>query len=86
MKRELADGPSPTRSVFEDEVLEVFRTGGEPLPNVTIGGDEVDLYWPHLRLVVEVDGKPHDNPTAKADDDAKQARLEARGLKVLRLS
>ncbi len=66
-------------------MLEVFRTGGEPQPNVVIGGDEVDLYWPALRIVVEVDGQPHDNPTAQADDDAKTRRLEARGVRVLRL-
>jgi hypothetical protein len=86
LKRELADGPSPTRSGFEDEVLDIFRTGGEPQPNVSIDGDEVDLYWPQLGIVIEVDGQPHDNPTARADDAAKRSRLEARGLKVLRLS
>ena len=86
LKRELADGPSPTRSRFEDDVLEVFRTGGEPLPNHEIGDDEVDLYFPKLNLVIEVDGGVHDNPTAKADDAVKQARLEALGLTVLRLS
>ncbi len=86
LKRELADGPSPTRSGFEDEVLEVFRTGGEPLVNQVIGGDEVDLYWPKLGVIIEVDGSPHDNPTAQADDAVKQARLQARGYTVLRLS
>ncbi|MEJ7891408.1 MAG: DUF559 domain-containing protein [Solirubrobacteraceae bacterium] len=86
MKRELADGPSPTRSGFEDDVLDVFRRGGEPEVNADIGGDEVDLYFPALAVVIEVDGSPHANPTAKADDAVKQARLEARGLQVLRLS
>ena len=86
LKRELADGPSPTRSRFEDDVLDVFRKGGEPLPNHEFGDDEVDLYFPKLNLVIEVDGGVHDNPTAKADDAVKQARLEALGLTVLRLS
>ncbi|MEA2126489.1 MAG: hypothetical protein QOI80_3271 [Solirubrobacteraceae bacterium] len=86
LKRELADGPSPTRSTFEDEILELFRHGGEPEINYKLGGDEFDLCWPDLRKIVEVDGSPHDNPTARADDAAKQARAEARGFQVLRLS
>ena len=86
LKRELADGPSRTRSGFEDDVLEVFRTGGEPDHNADLHGMEVDLYFPRLGVVIEVDGGVHDNPTAKADDAAKQARLEALGYTVLRLS
>ena len=85
MKRELATGPSPTRSVNEDEVLEIFRTGGDPLINHVIGGDEVDLYFPKLGIAVEVDGPPHDNPTAQADDAAKGQRLQARGIRLLRV-
>lgn len=87
LKQELADGPSPTRSGFEDEVLEVFRKGGEPEVNAVIDGDEVDLFFRKLGVVVEIDGGVHDNPTARADDAAKQARLEKRrGLRVLRVS
>ena len=85
MKRELAAGPSPTRSGFEDEVLEVFRSGGEPLVNHVIDGDELDLYFPELRVAIEVDGAPHDNPTAQADDEAKTQRMRAKGIRVLRL-
>ena len=86
MKRELATGPSPTRSGFEDEVLELFRTGGEPLVNHVIAGDELDLYFPRLNVAIEVQGQPHDNPTAQADDEAKRQRLARRGVKVLFLS
>jgi hypothetical protein len=86
MRRELRDGPSPTRSGFEDEVLEVLRSGEVPLPNEKVFGEEVDLFFPRHGVVIEVDGGVHDNPTSRADDEAKQARLEARGLKVLRLS
>jgi very-short-patch-repair endonuclease len=46
---------------------------------------EVDLYFPALGVVIEVDGGVHDNPTAKADDAAKTERLEALGYTVLRL-
>lgn len=86
LKRELSEGPSRTRSGFEDEVLDVFRHGGEPLQNHRIGRDEVDLFFPRLNVAIEVDGPVHDNPTAQADDAAKQARLERRGVRVLRLS
>jgi hypothetical protein len=85
LKHELADGPSPTRSGLEDEALEVFRHGGPPLVNAEVFDEEVDLYWPALGVVIEIDGSPHDNPTAKADDAAKQARLEERGLRMFRL-
>jgi hypothetical protein len=81
LRRELADGPSPTRSTFEDDVLELFRHG-EPVPNYRLGTDEFDLAWPALRKLVEVQGSPHDNPTARADDIAKEARANARGFTV----
>jgi very-short-patch-repair endonuclease len=50
-----------------------------------IDGDEVDLFFPRAGVVFEVDGAPHDNPTAQADDERKRARLESRRLRVLRL-
>ena len=85
MKRELADGPSPTRSANEDDVLELLRHAGRILPNHVIAGDEVDLYLPEHNTAIEVDSPIHDNPTAQADDAAKQARLEARGITVRRI-
>ena len=86
LNRELRDGPSRTRSANEDEVLEVFRHGGEPVPNAIIAGDEVDLFFPRLGVAVEVQGPPHENPTARADDIAKEQRLAARGVRVLWIS
>jgi hypothetical protein len=83
LRRELADGPSPTRSATEDEILELFRKGGEPIPNYVIGGDEFDLYFLELGVAVEIMSGLHDNPTAQADDLAKKARAEARGTRVL---
>jgi hypothetical protein len=83
MKRELAEGPTRTRSANEDEVLEVFRHGGDPIPNLVIAGDEVDLYFPKLNVAIEVQSALHDSPTARADDLAKKARLESRGVRVL---
>ena len=83
MRRELAEGPSRTRSATEDEILEVFRHGGEPIPNAIVFGEEVDLWFPALNTAIEVMSGLHDNPTALADDLAKMARLEARGVRVL---
>lgn len=85
LKSELAEGPSPTRSANEDTVLELLRHGGQILANHDIGGDEVDIYLPEHRVVIEVDSPLHDNPAARKHDAAKQARLEARGLRVYRL-
>ena len=86
MRRELAEGPSRTRSANEDQVLEVFRHGGAPIPNAILFGDEVDLWFPKLSTAIEVMSPLHDNPTAEADDLAKKARLESRGIRVLWVS
>lgn len=82
LKRELAEGPSRTRSANEDDVLELFRSGEQPETNYLLGGDEWDLAFPAQRVLVEVQGPPHDNPTARADDIAKQRRGEALGYTV----
>jgi hypothetical protein len=86
LRAELAEGPSPTRSGNEDDVLKLLRSSGTILPNHDIDGDEVDLYFPEHRAVIEVDSELHDNPAAKKHDAAKQARLEAKGLKVFRIA
>lgn len=83
LKLELKDGPSRTRSANEDEVLELFRHGGEPIPNHVLDGDEFDLYFAGVDVAVEVMSGLHANPTAHADDLAKKARAEARGTRVL---
>ena len=86
MRKELADGPSPTRSANEDEVLEIFRSGETPIPNHRFAPDlEGDLYFPALGVVIEVDSPLHDSPTARADDDAKDERYRALGLRRYRL-
>jgi hypothetical protein len=82
LRRGLADGPSPTRSANEDEVLEIFRRGGQPLPNHRFAPD---LYFPELGVVIEVDSPLHDGPTAQADDERKDARYRGLGLRAYRL-
>ena len=46
-----------------------------------------DLRWPDRRLCVEADSREwHDNPQARHDDEERQALLEARGERVLRVT
>ena len=86
LRRELAEGPSPTRSANEDEVLEVFRSGATPLVNHRFAPDlEADLYFPALGVVIEVDSPLHDGPTAQAGDERKDERYRALGLRPYRV-
>lgn len=86
LRRELADGPTATRSANEDRVVNLLRNGGPMLTNYVIDGDEVDLYFPEARAVIEIQSELHDNPAARKHDAAKKARLEARGLQVYWMS
>jgi hypothetical protein len=83
----------PTASPLEDEVLNLILKGGlkPPLVNAPyrLPGRTVypDLYWPEQRLVVEVDSAEwHADPLAQRDDAERQARLEAAGERVLRVT
>jgi hypothetical protein len=70
----------PTRSELEEATVAFLNAHGFPPfeTNHRIERDEVDVAWPAQRLVIEADGGAfHDNPIARADDEAKQARLEA---------
>lgn len=83
-------GDQPTRSPLEDAVLDLIEAAGLPTPQVNQpveGGFVPDFRWPDHRLVLEADGAAyHDNPLAREDDSQRQARLEAGGERVLRLS
>ena len=82
--------------LYRENILEHYkqpRNFGElPDPdlefedNNPLCGDEVDLFFPRLNVAVEVQSALHDNPTAEADDLAKKARLERRGVRVLWIS
>ena len=58
-----ADGYVPTRSEFEDVVLDLLDRGGFPRPDVntpiTVAGHRTvpDFRWPDKRLVLEADGR-----------------------------
>lgn len=86
-------GAVATRSPLEDRVHDlVIKAGLRPpevnaryrLPTRTV---YPDLYWPELRLIVEVDSREwHDDPLARLDDAQRQAELEMMGERVLRVT
>jgi very-short-patch-repair endonuclease len=85
----LQDEPSLTRSEAEARLLELIRAAElpRPLTNVRVHGHEVDLYWPEHRLVVEVDGFAyHSSRAAFERDRLRDARLQAHGLRVSRVT
>jgi predicted transcriptional regulator of viral defense system len=85
----IADGPAPTRSDLEDIVLDIVDGGGlrRPQINRRFGRVYPDLRWPEQRLTVECDGATwHEGRLAREDDAERQARLEADGERVLRVS
>jgi len=93
LRRILAAGPAPTRSVLEDVVLDLLLEAGFARPDVNVplvvAGRRIvpDFRWPDARLVVEADGAAwHDNQVAREDDAARQALLEASGEHVLRVT
>ena len=51
-----------------------------------IAGFIVDFYCSELRLVLELDGPAHGGVAQSAYDSARTARLEARGLRVIRIA
>jgi hypothetical protein len=88
----LAQGYVPTESELEDAVHDlIFAHFAPPLVQPTLVLDGIptrpDFRWPELRLCVEADGAQfHDHPIARQDDAAKQARLEAHGDRVIRVT
>jgi hypothetical protein len=85
----IADGPAPTRSVLEDLVLDVIDRAGLQRPEINsrLGRVYPDLRWPDQRLTVECDSATwHGGKLATEDDAARQARLEANGERVLRVT
>jgi very-short-patch-repair endonuclease len=90
---EIADGARPTRSGFEDWLVEVLRAGDYPPfetnahPPGTPAWVEVDVLFREQKLVIEVDGgRWHNTPWRRALDARKQAILEAGGYRVIRLT
>jgi very-short-patch-repair endonuclease len=78
-----------TRSEAEAHLLELIRAADLPAPrtNVRIAGYEVDFLWPAERLVIEVDGFAyHATRQAFERDRLRDGKLQARGLRVMRVT
>jgi Protein of unknown function (DUF559) len=83
------DLTATTRSPLEDAFLELCDAHGIPRPlvNAVVEGFEVDFCWPANRLIVETDGYQHHGTRAAFERDrARDARLTARGWRVLRFT
>jgi very-short-patch-repair endonuclease len=83
--RAIAADLVPTRSVLEDYVLDLIREAGfeEPLVNVGLDPYVPDFRWPDRNLIVEADGRDHDNDLAQYDDAVRTREL---GHEVLRIT
>lgn len=89
----LAEGHVPTRSELEDRALDLLAEAGIARPEVNatlvLDGQRTmpDLLWREQRLVVELDGAAwHGNRLTQEHDAQRQARLEAHGYRVLRIT
>jgi Protein of unknown function (DUF559) len=73
------------RSGAEVLALEILRDARRPMPrlNHRIGGEEADLSWPSVRLIIEIDGGPFHLDVG--EDARKQAVWERAGWEVRRL-
>jgi very-short-patch-repair endonuclease len=83
------EGPNLTRSEAEDRLLALVHAARLPTPavNVRVGRYEVDFLWRAERLVVEVDGFAfHSSRSAFERDRARDAELQAAGLRVMRIT
>ena len=78
-----------TESGAQRQLLELIRQSDLPMPQTErpLLGYRVDLLWPDLRLVVEVDGYQfHGTRGAFERDRSRDARLQAAGYLVIRFT
>jgi very-short-patch-repair endonuclease len=82
-------GPAWTRSEFERRFLKELRRAGLPLPavNAWIDRYEVDCVWWDQKLIVELDGGDyHDTTAARERDPQRDADLQLKGFRILRIT
>jgi very-short-patch-repair endonuclease len=81
--------PDLTRSELERMFLRLCRRHHLPAPevNARVGPFEIDFLWRDLSLIVETDGfRYHGGRAAFELDRARDARLQALGYRVVRLT
>ncbi|HEX6458931.1 MAG TPA: DUF559 domain-containing protein [Thermoleophilaceae bacterium] len=77
-----------TRSDLEVAFLNLCRKYGIPKPktNAKVEGLEVDFYWPHARLIVELDSyEYHRTPAEFERDRRRDAYFKKKSYEVLRI-
>lgn len=89
----VADGPAPTRSDLEDLLLDLLDEAKVERPEINaplrFGTQTIvpDYLWRAQRVAIEADSVTwHDHKLTREHDAEKQARLEAAGLRVLRIT
>ena len=83
----ILDDLAPTKSRLEVAFLSrVVRRHGLPMPQcqAKVLGFRVDFFYPEARLIVETDGREHDQPSMRAADAARDNILHLNDLLVLR--
>jgi very-short-patch-repair endonuclease len=90
---EIADGPKPTRSGAEDDMVALLRRHDFPpfhtnvRPPGTPAWVEVDVFFKQYGLVIEVDGGPWHKTKFRQELDAyKQKIVEDAGYRVIRFT
>ena len=68
------------------EELRAKKLGVKFRRQAIILGWIVDFYCPSQRLVIEVDGKYHLDPEKKTRDAKRDAVMEAKGLRIIRIT
>jgi hypothetical protein len=84
-----AEPPHLTRSELEKRLLALCSRHKipEPLTNLTLCGYEVDAFWPHANLVVELDGyAAHGTRRAFQSDRKRDRSLVRAGFRPIRLT
>ena len=87
--RALLGTAAPTRSRLERRFRALLREYGLPQPtsNGFVEGMEVDLHWPDLKLIVEIDGYgTHGHQRAFETDRVRDQRLLVAGWRVARVT
>jgi len=85
--------PGRKRSKLEERFAPFLRRHNLPLPRfndwILLGTQryQVDCHWPHLRLIVELDGwEGHSTRSAFQDDRARDRALKVAGYSVIHLT
>jgi very-short-patch-repair endonuclease len=92
--RRLEEEPTGrTRSKLEQRFAPFLRRRHQPLPRfndwILLGSKryQVDCHWPHLHLIVELDGwEGHSSRSAFQDDRARDRALKVAGFSVIHLT